>query len=257
MAQTLIPTDVGFAEFVSLLISETLESVLSAQISQEQQRQVLLDAATLGLDRFAASYVTEEDIDLLLIQLMPDDEGSTTVVVGGEIPTTIVLDELGISLHDRDVSDGTLTQLGVDRICDGARRTVGDRQQAALRESARRGIPRVVVDEGRIVVKLTFASFIVTDDESEDNQALTDTKATSRVATSGRAAKIDPTGVPTTTIPGVTVAARSVSTRYLAQAIPDALKDIRLVVKPATAEDQATNRTNVYGEVELHFRTIF
>jgi hypothetical protein len=257
MAQTLIPTDVGFAEFVSLLISETLESVLSTQISQEQQRQVLLDAATLDLDRFAASYVTEDDIDLLLIQLMPDGEGSTMVVVGGETPATIVLDELGISLHTRDTSDRTLTQTGVDRIRDGARMILGDQQQVALRESARRGIPRIVVNEGRIVVKLTFASFVVTDEDFEDDQTLTDTKAASRAATSRRAAKIDPTGIPTTANPSVTVAARSVSTRYLARAIPDALKDVRLIVKPATAEDQATNRANVYGEVELHFRTIF
>ena len=256
MAPVLTPVDVGFAEFVSLLLSETLESVLSAQISQEQQRQALLDAVTVDIDDFANGYVTEVDIDLLLIEIMPDGTGGTTVVAGGKPPTKISLTELGVSLRSRDVSGAALTDQGVERIRDAARSMVANRRLSALRESAKRGLPRIVIDEGRIVAKLTFSTVVMTDEEGEDG--ITRAAGAPPITGIGRAGIVDVRGLRLAVDPSVSATIGSAAMGHLAQAIPAAVKDIRLIVKPASTRDpQAAAEANVYGEVELSFQTIF
>lgn len=252
MASVPTPVDVGFAEFVSLLLSETLESVLAAQTGQEEQRRALIEAASLTVEEFADGFVTETDVELFLAELLPGEKGGTSAVVGGPAPSPEVLESLAIELEANDVRDRKLTRRGAARIREAVRVVVAERRLDALQASAQRGIPRVIVDEGRIVAKLTFSAVTLT--EEEDDQPRPSSRPTTTV---GRAGLVDVARLRATPTAGVAQPLGSISTGHLARALPAAIRDIRLIVKPATTEEATSTRAEVYGEVELRFQTIF
>jgi hypothetical protein len=247
------PVDLGFAEFVSALLSETLGAVVASITEQQENRLSLFEAANSDVETFASSGVADVEVEVVVARLFGDEASGTTLSAGSPVPADDVLASIDVDLGTADVSSGSLTQSGVDAIRSAIRMRLAERRLAALRDVAEEGIPRVLVDEGRIVVKLVLRALEVDDDDSGDGGnggAATGPAAPVRVASPRLASFLSgPAGL-STSLPGQLGA----NARFnLASAIPAAIRNVRLSVRPVTEE--AT--TDLNGEVEIRFRTVY
>lgn len=224
--------DIGFADFVAVLLVETLDSIVAAHASQEERLRALRESAELTAAEFAAVAVSAAQVAAALAELFPDGEGGTTIEAGGPAPASQALEELGITLPRRSVdADGNLTKLGASAITDGVRLFLAARQLESIQEVARRGIPRVVVDAGTLRAKLTFS------------------------AESAAAGAGDVTGLPRrdTVIP-LRDAVLPTWRSPIRSGVFDSIRDVRLKVA-TPGQDTGSTDTQVFGEVEITFHT--
>lgn len=262
------PFDVGFADFVAVLLVETLESIVAAHTSQEEKLASLRAAAGLTVEEFASTAITVESVDETAAQLFPDDEGGTTLVVKGPIPEEEALDELQVGLESGDTSRGGLTDAGVARIRDALALYLAGRQLAAVREANARGIPRVYVEGGTLRAKLNFTAVDTGSDRTATPAAAPATPAS---GTSGQPSRVilDSLGPGLrgdlmVNLPGLPAGAlrhKLIAWDSPLQAgVLDSIRRTRLVVStppPSTGDGEPgpTTRTEVFGEVEIRFRT--
>lgn len=170
MANGRTPIDLGFAEFAAQLVAELQEAVLIAQAGQDDRRAELADLAVVGAAQFARRFVTNEQIDAELTRLFPAAGGKGHRIHVGlryrpasaTRPETPPLQaKLGIRFAPRDLraigrGRAALTQNGVKTVREAVRLRLAETRLRALRQMAAQGIPRVVVDSGRVNVKLRF-----------------------------------------------------------------------------------------------------
>jgi hypothetical protein len=169
MANGRKPVDLGFAEFAAQVVAELHEGLLVAQNEQESRRAKLAELSSLPLEEFARRFVTNEQLDAELVRVFPAPGGKThriragasyvaKTVKHGESPP--IQPKLGIQLTPQDlrVRSGRtqLTQKGVKNIREALRMRLAEPRFKTLRQSATQGIPRLVLDSGRVNVKLMF-----------------------------------------------------------------------------------------------------
>jgi len=281
MAEIQLPVDLGFTEFVSSLLSEVLESVVSNQVQQEQRRGELLEAASLDPAAFAARHVGDAEVEAYLAQLFPataadrpHDAASGTPYRSGEgdeHEQPPYVERLGVRLTGADVSTetGRLLARGARRLAAAARQRLAEQQVAAARDLVESGIPRVQVDGGRITARVTFEALQFrqqavedVDDggaaEEETAEPDDGTRPTASGQLSGQLG-----GQPLRAPGGLArrnplVLAGRLPDLRRPSVVPEILRDVRLKVHTADANDDepATGRASVYGEVELTFRTV-
>lgn len=242
MPDTPAVADVGFADFVAVLLVETLDSIVAAHSSQEDRRRAVEESAAMTPEEFAATAVPDAVVAAALSRTFPGTDGGTALVVGGAVPRKDVLADLGVTLADGDLEGRRLTAAGVARVTEAVRLAIAHDQLESIREIARRGMPKVVVDGGTLRSKLTFSTV---------------RSATTPTATPAAAPRPPAPAV----TPSVRVGAldRLVTMRpVLSASVLDSIRDLRLTVRPPTADDPATpgtTRADVYGEVEIRFHT--
>lgn len=240
------PAEIGFAEFVGKLLSEVLDSVLSSQIEQERRLAELSASAALTLADAEALLVGEADVDAELARLFPADVPGGHAVYGGasyrpeggglaeEPPFAATL---GVTLLAHvDYGPGqpagqVLTVAGVAKIRAAARTRLAASLLAALRQIVGRGVPRVLVNSGRVNARMTF-------------------QLTSQAPSAAPASQLSPVFL------GAAERARfALPTASLATSPPSSL---RLTVRQASdrAPQVAQLQVDVYGEVEVTFRTV-
>lgn len=253
-----IPTAVqmGFAEFTAKLIADTFEAVTVALAEQETEFLELTRLAELPPEIFAQQAIADEDLEAGLAQLFPgDEEHPHAVYVGApyqpatsktaEAPPFAAL--LGVTLIRGDWTRRdtgiVLTQSGVDKVRAATRISLGLERYAALRQLLTRGLPRVLVDSGRINAKLTFE---VT--EVEESTATTSTAAAAPAAT---------------TIEQPTMITRPITTitplnRFVGLVRPFPQPNVRLLVRQVDTRDPQNTqaKVNVFSEVEITFKTV-
>lgn len=241
MADTPGPSEVGFAEFVAKLISEVFEAIVTSQIDQEKRLTELAAAADLDLGEFAERFVTDEQVGLELARLFPgeDAEHPSAIYVGApyrprhkglsEMPP--VYAQLGSTLQRTDYTvkqrQARLNASGVEKIRLAVRKRLAEEQYAAMQQIMRRGVPRVIVDAGRVNAKLTY-EVISTEDAGQLERA------------THLAEPLQPIG-------------RSGLFRE-----PTVLSKLRMVVRPADERSPQNQKlqVNVFGEVEINLKTI-
>lgn len=230
-------SELGFADFVAMLLVETLDAIVASHSSQEERLRALAAAAEQGLDEFAEN-IAPEVIDGTVAELFPDGSGGTALRAGGEVPSPEGLARLGIVLTRAAVS-----------------------HRESLQEVAQRGVPRVHVDGGVLRSKLTFSAMRRDDDEEAE-------EGPTRLDGPGRTPQTlrDPSLLLPTLPPRVGVPLL-VEGRYLPvlqRGVLDSIARTRLTVTPAAAggsgggaDDGDGNQTSatIYGEVEIHFHT--
>lgn len=150
--------ELGFADFVAMLLVETLDSIVAAHASQEERLRTLDETAGQDPEAFAASAITDGMIELGLLEYFPDGLGGTTIVTGGSVPSAEVLAMLGIELGVKDTEGKKLTAAGVGTVRQAIRLLVAKQNLEALQKVARQGVPRVRVDGGVLRSKLTFSA---------------------------------------------------------------------------------------------------
>jgi hypothetical protein len=257
MAEIVTPIDVGFAEFMAKLISEVFDSVVSSQAEQEERLAEMASAAAMEPSLFAESYISAEEVDALLARLFPpraedaDQISSIYVgapyIAGGDAKTESppVLVELDLTLQNgtdyrlhRRRRRVELLAAGVARIRSQAALVLAEARQEGLGRLLERGLPRVLVDSGRVNGKLTF-QLVQQADAAGDNSAPTGDNSTA-------------TG---------TAFAHLISPDLfkprLAFASAKILPKARLLVRQADERaPQSGVVSNIFGEVEITFKTV-
>lgn len=227
--------DLGFAEFAAKLISEVVDAVAASQVEQEQRHAELVEASRLAPHEFAESHLTEQEVETELARRFPPEsrEAPHAIVPGARVRPAVELRELAVELAaDRDFTKlprqpPRLEEPGVEKIRQAVRLQMAEERLVALGELLARGVPRVLVDSGRVNAKLTFE--VVTIEEAE-----TPARASRLAAPLRRLGTITRT-----------------PERFT-------LPDVRLVVRQADERSpQASSvNANVYGEVEITFKTV-
>ena len=241
MADAPGPSEVGFAEFVAKLTSEVFEAIVTSQIDQEKRLTELAAAADLDLDEFAERFVADEQVESELARLFPgeDAEHPSAIYVGApyrprhkglsEMPP--VYAQLGITLQRTDYTvkqrQARLNASGVQKITLAVRKRLVEEQYAAMQQIMRRGVPRVIVDAGRVNAKLTY-EVISTEDAGQPERA------------THVAEPLQPIG----------------RSRLFRE--PTVLSKLRMVVRPADERSPQNQKlqVNVFGEVEINLKTI-
>lgn len=270
MAEVRIPVDLGFTEFVSSLLTEVLQAVVTNQADQERRRAELLAAAATSTEAFADEHVSDAEVEVELARLFPPtaDERPHDAARGTPVkldPERGVLDGppyellLGVRLVAADVSaeTGRLRASGERRIAAAARMALAERELTVLRGLAERGLPRVVVDHGRVSARLTFEALQVASETEVDADD-------AAVARDGRTVDADDGATTSPTVSRLSrtnplVLAGKLPSLKLPGVVPKVLEDVRLKVHTADERDAepASGSARLYGEVELSFKTVW
>ena len=242
----------GLTEFVAKLIEETFNAITLSAQEQAERDAKFKAAVSLTLDEFIDKHISDVEIDLKLEELFPPDINETshaiyvgapyTTASGGRGEEPPVLAALGLELSAGDYSNGKLTEKGVAKIRDAAKAVTGQSLYEAFRKMVGRGIPRVVVDKGRILTRLSFETHEL-EDKGTAGEPATATGTRTAVAVSAT-----PRFMFSKSLSNLL----SISTANLQR-----LSGIRLAVAPAVKDDETSDiRSSVYGEVEIQFKTV-
>ena len=160
--------NVGFAQFTAALITQTLDAVIAAQLQQEEKVRKLQKAAGLAPTQFAEEAISLEDVENELARLFPTSQYPGGIVPGApyspeskDLPENPpIFSNAGYKMKDGDWAkqEGktVITETGYKNVLAHVRLTLAVEQHTSILEMMRHGIPRVVVDHGRINAKLFF-----------------------------------------------------------------------------------------------------
>ncbi|MDD5759251.1 MAG: hypothetical protein PHI06_09230 [Desulfobulbaceae bacterium] len=242
------PVEVGFAEFIARLMSEVFDAVITSQVDQEQRYAMMHVAASLSAAEYRNQYISDDDVDAELRRLFPPrsvdnehphmiwEKSPYTPAKGEREEDPPVFATIGVTLDKRDIAevDGGLG-LGagaVQKIIEAVAMTLAEGQLALSRQLVGRGLPRVVVDAGKINGKLTF-------------NLTTNSSTPEPVASTPRAAAV---------LSRLDIPQASIFSLPKARILPN----VKLMVKQADATSPQSSqvKANVYGEVEITFKTV-
>lgn len=238
--------NLGLAEFVAGLISETFEALSSSMAEQFRRESEIRSAASLPLEQFRRDFIAESEltaeVDALCRRLYGSDAEVNPVRKGAvysppsgdsaEEPPILVLYGLQLKVKEHYKADGdsyVLTEEGADLIKGKIEEDWLAAQQKILREVLNRGFPRIIVDSGRILSKVSFQL-----------------SETGTVLPAPQAVKS-------------TVPSRSalLSSRLGLNRANLLLPAVKFTIQPADDSDpNKMSSTSLYGEVEIHFKTV-
>jgi hypothetical protein len=162
-------TELGFAEFASSLISETLNAVVASLLTQEKQAAQLEQQALSTPEDYAKENLTDNIVRAEIIRLFPSsavtdksavDTGQIYTNIKGVGESPAIYLKTGYQMTKADVEAGlgktVITANGYNHIFAAARLTLAKQHLGILKVVIARGIPRVYVDNGHISSKLTL-----------------------------------------------------------------------------------------------------
>lgn len=259
MADVESPVQVGFAEFIARLMSEVFDSIITSQVDQEQRYAEMYASVALSEEAYAVQYLEDEDIgDQVAVFFPPreEDKDKTSAIYPGspylaqtkdQAESPAVMAVLGIQLKKGDwVKEGDslfLSQKGVDTVYRQVGIHLASKHLEIAKQLISRGLPRIMVDSGRINGKLTFHLTETTQTQPIEAEKFEKSAATAKVDISSLAGSS--LGTPSV---------KSVFTLPKARILPN----VKLLVKQAddTSPQSSQVKANVYGEVEITFKTI-
>lgn len=233
--------EIGLAEFVSTLIRETFDAILTSQEEQSVKLAQIHALADSAPEDVATEFLTSEEIDLGMKRFFPlSEDPYCSVFVGAKYDPEpneepAVYNLTGYKILDGDVAGGKFTVQGFNAIKSQVMLMLAAEKLHQIRQMIRNGIPRIQVDNGKILAKVSFA---VKENEVEGvNPETTVEPKTTRKLPATFLKKID-------FMSGKTL--KSIQ-----------LPETRMMVRQADeTSNTSSNSTNIYGEVEIHFRSI-
>ncbi|MGD6851558.1 MAG: hypothetical protein ACQCN6_05800 [Candidatus Bathyarchaeia archaeon] len=170
---TVKSAEMGFAEFTSTLISETLNAVVTSILTQEKQAAQLAAQAQLSAEDYAKENLTDDLVRAEILRLFPSSSGNadkSAVDAGepytnnnetGESPS--IYNKIGYTITKGDLTGDRVNRgktvfstAGYNNISAAARLALAKQHLAVIQTVVSRGIPRVYVDNGQITSKLTL-----------------------------------------------------------------------------------------------------
>jgi hypothetical protein len=163
-------TELGFAEFASTLISETLNAIVTSILNQEKQAAQLEQQAVLSPEEYANENLTNVIVRAEVIRLFPSSTGNAdkSAVDAGEPyvsaketeESPAILRKLDYKIVKGDIASSSgkqlITSSGYAHILAATRLALAEQHLSVLKVVIARGIPRVYVDNGHISSKLTL-----------------------------------------------------------------------------------------------------
>lgn len=240
--------DLGLAEFVAGLISETFEAVSASLEEQVRREGEMKSAVVLPPAEFLERYIKPDEreavVKELCIELFGEllEEGSPYQPGKGSQKEKPALREvLGLELKERTGvrkkpggGGWELTETGVKEVRAAILERFAASQQETLLQVLNKGMPRIVVDSGRILSKVSFS-------------LLEKQEASSPAASAAATASIAPS----------LLSKRTAVLNRLGKARTNlVMPSVQFRVRQADEEAPQSSKTDLYGEVEIHFRTV-
>lgn len=163
-------TEMGFAEFASTLISETLNAVVTSVLVQEKQAAQLEQQALLTPEEYAAENLPDDIARSEIIRQFPSSTGvpgKSNVDIGEkytnnretqEAPS--IYNKIGYRITKGDITitagKAVINSTGYSHILAATKLVLAKQHLIILKTVVARGIPRVYVDNGHISSKLTL-----------------------------------------------------------------------------------------------------
>jgi len=256
MADNEIKVELTLAEFVGKLISETFQAVISSMVDQVRQQEAIIAGTELELAEFALQFISDNDVEEHLSALFPwkgDShahaifEGAFYQPAGNDLVEEPAIMELtGYEMEKADFGDNKLTKKGVEGIKSAVRMNLAEDRQKALIALMRQGVPKIIVDSGRILCKVTFR----VNQQGPTGNGNTDSNETDTAGSEGATWTVGSRPFATGTLKS--------KLKRLSPMIfkPEILDSTRMLVKQADDEAPQTSEAKVYGEVEIKFKTI-
>lgn len=168
--------EIGFPEFTTKLVSDVFDSLIAANIRQQEAYVELLQATSKSLSQFIND--TKDDIgpeellQFLSAVVPPDDadeNSAPTKVAAGNSLSAPERDALNTALEvapdasvasDNKVAEtGNLTQAKVDTIMEAVAIRLAANKYTLLQEMVKQGLLRLVIDDGTIETGLNFRTY--------------------------------------------------------------------------------------------------
>ncbi|HED30904.1 MAG TPA: hypothetical protein ENN50_04310 [Prosthecochloris aestuarii] len=242
--------DMGLAEFVAGLISETFEAITASQEEQLRREADMRAAESMSPAEFRRHYLDENDIPALVDHFCDELFGQNVKPgmtyqppgrQGEELPAFGQL--LGTELKERidyakqqGSRDLVLTQKGAQDIRHAVLLRYIEHQQDLILKVLNNGLSRIVVDSGKIFSRVSFS---VTEHEGSGSSGAPGSSSAS--ATTSR----------------TIVSRRSAVLNRLSRNRSNlVMPGVEFRVRQADDTDPQTSSADLYGEVEIHFRTV-
>ena len=261
MVDNEIKVALTLAEFVGKLISETFQAVISSMVDQVRQQEAIIAGTELELAEFALQFISDNDVEEHLSSLFPwkDDlhahaifEGAFYQPAGDDLVEEPAIMELtGYKMEKAaDFRNPTgrcqITAKGVESIKSAVRMNLAEDPQKALISLMRQGVPKIIVDSGRILSKVTF----IVNQQGPTGNGNTDSNESDTAGSEATAQVVESSSIRTGMLKSKL---KSLSPMIFK---PRILDSTRMLVKQADDEAPQTSEAKVYGEVEIKFKTI-
>jgi len=259
MADIETPVQVGFAEFIARLMSEVFDSIITSQVDQEERYAQLYATVALDEQAYARQYIDPADVAAEVSVLFPSrkqDKDNTSAIYEGspyfpgredQTESPPVMAVIGLQLAEETlVKEGKnffLAPSAVAAVHGQVQVQMATKHLEIARQIISRGLPRVVVDSGRVNGKLTFHLTESSPGQPAESAAAEPIAAAEKTGES-----------PMERIYATADSAKSVFALPRVRILPN----VKLLVKQAddTSPQSSQVNANVYGEVEITFKTI-
>ena len=250
----------GFAEFVSQLIQETFDAILSSQNYQLEKFQELESKLDLPNKLFAEMYLSEVEIENEIHLIYGTELKKNMVISKGLIS---ILNEL-FDVPDEIISKGKLTSTGFVFLTDYAIDKIVDRHKNMLSGLLNKfNLSSLVVDSGEISAKLEMTNLFSS--EVSDSQETKHIDRTNEPFV--KAAHLSRNAIGSVTLPTYrrdikVIEHKSkdsiVSTILIDKAEVEnigktslSIPSVRMAVQPL----KASSNSNFYSEIKINFKT--
>jgi hypothetical protein len=260
MDLTALP-DIGFAEFTTQLINDVFDGLVSQNIRQVQSYLELVEglaATDKSYVESAYSDISDDQADVLLYKALPDTSESSTeghLVIAGGTLTEAQADLLNAALQLPEADGGLTTNMAGDATADNkvavatatdqvldsthietiytaAKRKLAYKQIYSLREMARMGMMRLVVDSGSIETRLTFTTHTYSGSSSSSTSVDTQSKGKTGQLSAGLALK-----------------------KWIDISANTANNQVKVRTATERSHDNTGSHLQIYGAVKVTFKT--
>lgn len=165
--QNIQEVSLGFAEFVSQLIQETFDAILSSQNYQLERYAELQGRLDLSTDAYRQAYGIDEKVEDRMVQYFG-------FIVTRQTAVNQALNDFLVDNFDDPASftttNGRLSQQGLDDIKDLMAESIISEEKTILNTLVNQSeASRLVVDSGEITAKLELSSMFMDNQTDDDN----------------------------------------------------------------------------------------
>ncbi len=250
--------NLGMAEFIAKLIDETMEAVIDAQNTQNEQIATIRIASLQSIEEFASNNVNDADaLDYLTDLIAPN----VLPIVGKTFDLVFFQDKLDMIFADGDFTQTKrskyITQQGYDAMLLQCKILMSEQKHEMLKALFRDGLPKIVIDNGEITAKVAFTAVTNATSNTTTNTATGGTQKRAAIDTKISATTISPSIMDTKILDGKTTLIKTLSTDKMTAISTDRyLPETKIIIENANQTSNSAT-TSLFGEVTLRFKTIY
>jgi hypothetical protein len=233
------PVELGFSEFVSKLIADTFEAILSSTYSQEENWDKIRELLSHDLETFTDLTIDDETLYAEIVRLFPGEEEGTSIVKDEQYrtadPARNITEKPPIEYYTGfQPKRNKLSEKDVNEIYRIVRNQLGQKHYEILSTVLSKGTTKVIVDAGKISAKLNFEIYQTA--ETDNNSS----------------------AVSAAEIPREKIIIKQKLPIFGGLSKPVELRNVHFLVKPPNDSTPQSSqiKANVYSEVEIQFKTV-